>query len=256
MFRNSILELRLADRLRLPQRKCSHRWMPWDFWLILMVLAVLIPWRGRVRLQRLLDRPSVSTKEKLILYGTTIAFQWLLMALVAWRAFARGLTIAELGLAQRLSTQLLLISAAGAVALGTFQWFNLRRVGGMTGVVPDFMRKMAERILPAARVEMAPYFALAVTAGICEEFLYRGFAMAALSRAGIVSSGVVIITSVLFGLAHTYQGRSGVFGTGLMGLVFGTARLWLRSLLPVMVWHSAVDLVAGIAAPRYLLKSR
>ena len=38
-----------------------------------------------------------------------------------------------------------------------------------------------------------------------------------------------------------------------MGLVFGVARLSLRSLLPVMVWHSAVDVAAGIAGPRYLL---
>jgi membrane protease YdiL (CAAX protease family) len=230
--------------------------MPWDFWLIFLALAVLIPWRGRIRLQRLLDRLSVSTREKLVLYGTTIAFQWLLMGLVAWRAFARGLTVTELGLTPRMSTRQSLISAAGALLLGGFQCFNLRRVGNMTGAVPDFMRKMAARILPAAHLELAPYFALAITAGICEEFLYRGFAMAALSRAGIVSWAVVVITSVLFGLAHTYQGRSGVVATGLMGLVFGAARIWLQSLLPVMVWHSAVDLVAGVAGPKYLLKPR
>jgi hypothetical protein len=41
-----------------------------------------------------------------------------------------------------------------------------------------------------------------------------------------------------------------------MGLVFGAARIWLESLLPVMVWHSAVDLVAGLAGPKYLLKLR
>jgi hypothetical protein len=40
----------------------------------------------------------------------------------------------------------------------------------------------------------------------------------------------------------------------MMGLVFGIARLAFSSLLPVMVWHSAVDVAAGIAGPRYLLK--
>jgi uncharacterized protein len=230
--------------------------MPWDFWLIFVVLGVLIPWRGRARLQRLLARSIVDTKEKLVLYGSTIAFQWILMAAVVWRAIARGLTASDLGLARHPTAELLGTSVAGAVVLGAFQWFNLRRIGRMTGAVPDFMRQLAQRILPGPPVELAPYFALAITAGICEEFLYRGFAMAALNQAGVGSSAVVAISSALFGLAHTYQGKSGVVGTTLMGLLFGAARVGSQSLVPVVVWHSVVDLVAGIAGPKYLLASR
>jgi membrane protease YdiL (CAAX protease family) len=230
--------------------------MPWDFWLIFLVLGVVIPWRGRIRLQRLLAQPAVGTKEKLALYGSTIAFQWILLGVVAWRVLARGLTAAELGLAWRMTVELLFLSLAGAALLGAFQWFNLRRVARMTGPVPDFMRKLAERLLPSNPVEFAPYCALVLTAGVCEEFLYRGFAMAALSRAGIVPWAVVAISSLLFGLAHTYQGKSGILGTMLMGVVFGACRLAYQSLVPVMVWHSAVDLVAGITGPKYLLRDR
>jgi uncharacterized protein len=229
--------------------------MPWDFWLIFFILAILIPWRGRVRLQRLLARPSMTIKEKLALYGSTIVFQWILAGLVAWRAFARGLTVNELGVASPITAQLLFWTILGAVLLASFQWFNLRRVGRMTGSVPDFMRKLAERVLPRAPLEFGPYAALAVTAGVCEEFLYRGFVMAALSRVGLFPWAVVLISSLLFGFAHTYQGRSGVVGTSLMGLVFGVAREALQSLGPVMLWHSVVDLAAGIAGPRYLLPS-
>jgi uncharacterized protein len=229
--------------------------MPWDFWFLFLVLGVIIPWRGRVRLKRLLALPAVRTKEKLILYGSTIAFQWILLGLVAWRAFAHGLTAAELGLGRGMTVELLLFGLAGSALFGAFQWFNLRRVGRMAGTIPDFMRKLAERVLPGAPVEFAPYCALAVTAGVCEEFLYRGFAMAALARAGIVPWAVVGISSILFGLAHTYQGRSGVVGTTLLGLLFGAARLAFQSLVPLMMWHSAVDVVAGMAGPKFLLRS-
>ena len=201
-------------------------------------------------------QPAVSTKEKIVLYGGTIAFQWLLAAGVAWRAFARGLTLTELGLVRPLSVELFLFSFAGALLFGTLQWFNLRKISRLTGAVPEFMRNLAARILPLGSVELAPYFALAVTAGICEEFLYRGFAMAALARAGIVPWAAVIISSILFGFAHTYQGRSGVLGTSFMGLVLGVARIALRSLIPVAIWHSAVDIAAGIAGPKYLLSVR
>jgi len=227
--------------------------MPWDFWLILFVLGVVIPWRGRVRLKRLLAQPSVDTKEKLVLYATTISVQWVLAGVVAWRSLVRGLTFAGLGLGHRTTTGIVLWSLAGCISFGVFQWFNLRRVGRMTGPVPDLMRSLAERVLPRSAIEFAPYVALAITAGVCEEFLYRGFAMAALANTGISRWTVVGISSVLFGLAHTYQGRSGVFGTTLLGLLFGTARLCVQSLTPVMAWHAAVDVVAGIAGPRYLL---
>ena len=152
------------------------------------------------------------------------------------------------------NVELVLWSLAGILLFGAFQWFNLRRIGRMTGAIPDFMRKLAERLLPNSPLELAPYCALAVTAGFCEEFLYRGFAMAAFSRMGITAWMAVIISSVLFGLAHTYQGKSGIVGTTVMGLVFGIARLAFQSLLPVMVWHSAVDLLAGVAGPSIFLR--
>jgi membrane protease YdiL (CAAX protease family) len=227
--------------------------MPWDFWTIFFVLGVLIPWRGQARLQHILSQPSVGTKEKLVLYGSTIGFQWFLAAVTIWRALARGLALADLGLARALTMELFLVSLSGALLLGSFQSLNLRRIARTEGPVVQRMRKLAERLLPTNEVEIGPYCAVAVTAGVCEEFLYRGFAMAALTQAGLPLWTVVLISSILFGLAHAYQGRSGVAGTALLGLVFAISRVYHESLVPVMLWHTAVDIAAGIAGPKYLL---
>jgi uncharacterized protein len=229
--------------------------MPWDFWLIFLFLGVAVPWRGHVRLRKLLERPPIDTTEKLTLYAATIAFQWLMLGVVAWRAFARGLPPAELGLTGRPSLQTILSGVLGGMVIGGLQWLNLRRMGRMEGAAPDFMRKLASRILPHSLVELLAYLALAVTAGVCEEFLYRGFAIAALSRAGLSSWVVVLVSSVLFGLAHAYQGRAGVLGTSVLGILFAVARVMYGSLAPVMIWHTGVDIVAGIAGPKYLLES-
>jgi membrane protease YdiL (CAAX protease family) len=228
--------------------------MPWDFWLIFAFLTVVIPWRGRVRLRHLLSLDSVGTKEKITLYATTIAFQWLIATLVAWRALVRGLTLAELGLHRMgASVPIMLPATFGALLLGTLHWLNLRRIARIEGAAPQKMRALAKRILPRSTMELLPFIALAITAGICEEFLYRGFAMAALLRAGLPGWLVVLLTSLLFGLAHTYQGQAGVIGTSLMGLMFGGFRLLYGSLIPVAVWHAVVDLIAGIAGRKYLL---
>ena len=229
--------------------------MPWDFWLIFIVLGVLLPLRGRLRLQKLMAIPLMGRRERLSLYASTIAFQWLAAGVVAWRAWARGLTLDELGLLVHGRSRILIAAIVGAASLGTLQWLNLRRMGRSSGKAREFMQALAERILPQSAVELVPYFGLALTAGLCEEFLYRGFAMAALTRAGLPVWGVVLLSSVLFGLAHLYQGRGGIVSTLIIGTVFGTARIAYDGLVPVMAWHFAVDAVAGVAGPKYLVKA-
>jgi len=228
--------------------------VPWDFWLIFLVLGLVMPLRGRVRLQKLMALPQISRRDRFSLYASTIAFQWLAVAVVAWRSWARGVSLDELGLVVHGPLRILIASIVGAATLGGLQWLNLRRMGRSSGKTRDFMQALAERILPQSPAELLPYLGLAITAGLCEEFLYRGFAMAALSRAGLPVWGVVLLSSVLFGLAHLYQGRGGLLSTLVIGTVFGTARIAYDGMVPVMVWHFAVDAVAGIAGPKYLLR--
>ena len=222
--------------------------MPWDFWLIFVLLGVVIPWRGHVLLNKLLALPSVDTNEKLGLYATTIGFQWVLAGLVAWRAITRGLLISDMGLASGGWFQVT-SGVLGGIAIGAFQWLNLRRIGKMEGDAPALLRKLAKRFLPVNLVEFLAYSPLAITAGVCEEFLYRGFALAALAKCAMPIWLTVVLTSILFGLAHAYQGRAGILSTALFGVVLAIARL-------VMIWHAGLDLAAGIAAPRYLLRDR
>jgi uncharacterized protein len=223
----------------------------WDIWLIFVVLGVVVPWRGRVRLRQFLAQPNLGPRERVSLYLSTIAFQWLAVAVVAWRSWAHGFKATELGLTKPGLTAVG-VALAGAMALSGFQWFNLRRVGRITDRAAN-LKKLARAILPQSGRELLPYLGLAVTAGICEEFLYRGFAFAVLGRAGWPNWAVVLGSSALFALAHLYQGRGGLVATLILGLVFGIGRSVYPNLLPVATWHAAVDIVAGIAGPRFLI---
>jgi hypothetical protein len=230
--------------------------MPWDFWLIFLFLGVLLPWRGRIKLRRLLALPSVGTAERISLYASTIAFQWLATAVVAWRSWAHGYTARELGLGMHAGSRVLIGAVVGAATLGLLHALNLRRMGQLPEKSHGSLQVLAERILPQSGLETMPYFALAVTAGLCEEFIYRGFAMAALARAGLPVWGAVLLSSVLFGLAHLYQGAGGLVGTLVIGTVFGTGRMAYDGLIPVMIWHITIDVVAGMAGPKYLVRAR
>ena len=212
--------------------------MPWDVWLIFFVLGVVLPWRGRMRLRELLAKPQVGTRERVSLYASTIAFQWV--------------AAAQLGLVVYGGPKLAIVGLLGAAILGTLHWLNLRRMGRLPTKARGTLQALAERILPQSPIEILSFLGLAVTAGVCEEFLYRGFALAALHRAGLPVWSAVLLSSALFGLAHLYQGRGGLAGTMILGTLFAAARIRYDSVVPVMLWHVAVDVVAGVAGHRYL----
>lgn len=230
--------------------------MHWDFWLILAVLGVVLPWRGRARLKKILAAPAMSSRERLLLYASTIAFQWVAAGFTAWRVWARGLSREELGLVVHDGGRVAGAAVAGAAVLAGLQWLNLRRMGRSVGKTREFMQALAERILPHSPRELVPFLGLCLTAGLCEEFLYRGFAMAAFARVGFPDWAAVLTSAVLFGLAHLYQGRGGLVGTLLIGVVFGIARIAYHGLIPVAGWHFAIDAVAGVAGPRYLVRRK
>jgi uncharacterized protein len=223
----------------------------WDIWLIFFLLGVIVPWRGRVRLKELLARGEVCSRERMGLYLSTMGFQWLAAGIVGWRAWAHGFGWRELAIV-RPSIPMLAGAAFGSIAIGTFQWFNLRRVGG-SGSRGDRMRQMGRGLLPQSRAERVTFLGLALTAGLCEEFLYRGFTIAVFVRLGLSGFLGVLLSSILFGLAHLYQGRGGLIGTMILGLLFGTLRVLTGTLIAPIFCHSAVDVVAGIAGPRFLL---
>jgi membrane protease YdiL (CAAX protease family) len=229
--------------------------MPWDIALIFLVLGVVVPWRGRVRLRQLMARPRVESAERVSLYASTIVFQWLAVVVAGWRARAHGFSSRELGLAVSGGATLAIIAVAGALFIAALQWFNLRRMGRSTSPHRGKLQALAERILPQSRSELAVFSALAVTAGLCEEFLYRGFAMAVFLRWGLPVWIAASASALLFGLAHLYQGKSGLVGTTILGLLFGFVRAVTGSLVPVILWHAGVDLVAGVAGPKYLINN-
>ena len=227
--------------------------MPWDFWLIFLVLGILLPWRGYERMRQLMSLPEVTGRDRIKLYLATILFQWLLAFVIGWRAFARGLTWHDLAVSGMSRMTVLAVSIIGALLIGAAHWANVRRMSRSNHPNLERLRALGSRLFPRTPIETSLFILLALTAGICEEFLFRGFVMAALLRTGLATWLVVVLSSVMFGVAHLYQGKGGSVGTGILGTLFALVRIAYHSLLPAVVWHAVLDVVAGIAGAKFLI---
>ena len=99
-------------------------------------------------------------------------------------------------------------------------------------------------LLPGTPQERSWFGAVSVGAGISEELCFRGFLLYYLAAylPNTATWQRVLVTAIVFALAHIYQGWKPAIGTGVLGLILAGLYLLTRSLFLPMVVHAAVDL--------------
>jgi membrane protease YdiL (CAAX protease family) len=132
------------------------------------------------------------------------------------------------------------ISTARSEELRISIWHKLSNGVSGDAVLSD---PAANLLIPRTRREKNAFSFVAVTAGICEEITCRGvfFVVIQSLLPSISLVFVPLITGVLFGIGHSYQGLTGVLKTGLMGIGLGYLYLVTGSLLPGILLHFLID---------------
>ncbi|HTV57259.1 MAG TPA: CPBP family intramembrane glutamic endopeptidase [Verrucomicrobiae bacterium] len=224
--------------------------MHWDFAVILIFFAVAVPLLGRRRIRQLLDSPGFSSLDRLRLYASTVAFQWFASGIILWRIHARSLPLSALGVALPHPALSIEVGAALSFLLLVNQLLGLRRLAKRPFEPRSVVPRLAAKIFPRTPRERLFYFAVVSTVAVCEEWIYRGFAQRVFQDAagGMLLAGIAG-SAVLFAFAHLYQGRRGVFTTGILGALFSVVRAWTGSLLPTIAAHFVADLTVGLLAP-------
>lgn len=107
-------------------------------------------------------------------------------------------------------------------------------------------------ILPHTPAQIAVYFLLTVTAGICEEVIFRGYLQRQFSFFFKSAAIGIILQGVIFGASHGYQGPKHMLIIVVYGILFGALAQQRRSLRPGMIAHFLQDLTTGLVAGRFL----
>lgn len=110
------------------------------------------------------------------------------------------------------------------------------------------MRRL-RHVLPVSPIERRWWALVSVSAGVCEEFLFRGFLLTYLG--GHLIGGphlslpmAWLLSSIAFGLGHLYQGAVGVAQTTVAGLIFGLVAILTGNLALPILLHCLADLQA------------
>jgi uncharacterized protein len=228
----------------------------------LLVVLAIDPWFGKRLYQRLEQRRASDGRALTSFYRRILGAEWACAAVVvAIVVLSPGSEPSDFGLvlpggvldALPVGPSELAGAVVGLLLAGTLLGLAFRKFAGSNLEPWRASLSTFEAIIPATPTERRYAVAVSVTAGICEELIYRGFLIAfgvgAVGLHPYLAGGVAV---VLFGAAHFYQGWSGmirvtVFGVAMTGLYLGTGSL----LLPILL-HAVGDLVSLVVMPRLL----
>lgn len=102
-------------------------------------------------------------------------------------------------------------------------------------------------MMPQTWSELCWFGGVSLTAGFCEEFLYRGYFIWVFAP-WLGWWGAAALSLVIFAVSHLYQGWNGVVRTGIVGGIYTLVVATLDSLWPAIAIHALVDLAGGVMA--------
>ena len=205
------------------------------FALVLVAVVPLLSYRTSRKLE-ILALPRVQ------LYFSAALSQWALAALGIVVVWVSSLTFSAAGFRTAPMAPMVfwmaVLTGVSLGSLGLVVWFEQR---GWCARESDLVYAL---IPQTPREKFWAVLVISPTAAICEEFLYRGFLQAELSLWFHSFILATAIASVAFGMAHAYQGLSGIVRAALLGALLSIPAIRLGTIFPSMASHFLIDAVA------------
>ena len=185
-------------------------------------------------------------------YRRGVFGQWLftITALAIWAT--QGRSWKSLGLAELRGWQLglgigIVLASIGLLVL---QLWSVLRLPAERRVAARPKLGSLTFMLPHTAREQGWFVTLSLTAGFCEELLYRGY-LPWFFTPWLGRPVAMLVVVLAFGISHLYQGRGGAIKATIAGAVMAGMVLATGSLIPAMIAHALTDIGGGTVG--YLL---
>jgi uncharacterized protein len=178
-------------------------------------------------------------------YLTTMAWEWFLTGYVLLGVRSHGKSVLQV-MGARWST---VKDVFRDVGVALVFWIVALLVLGLAASLLRFhgSRQTLSALAPEGPTQILVWILLCITAGFCEETIFRGYLQKQfVTWMGNVPAGV-FLSAAIFGMCHIYQGVKAVVVITVYGLLFGILAQWRKSMRPGMITHALHDTVSGLA---------
>jgi uncharacterized protein len=208
----------------------------WPARALLSLLLLPLPF-VMVQQTRMLEH--VGALPRVPVYLSSAIAQWLLAGVTVLLALVSGFTPLALGLGAPHSWLVQLAWGAGLTVAGV----SIMLASHALGIRES---GLLAHLLPRTRAEKTAFVGLSITAGVCEEVVFRGFLIAALLTATASLPLALLLSSLAFGMVHAYQEPGGVARATLLGLLLAAPLVLTGSLAGAILAHTAIDVIGGL----------
>jgi membrane protease YdiL (CAAX protease family) len=187
-------------------------------------------------------------KHHLANYAITLAWEWTLAGIAYWGLRVKKTPLRQVLGEKRPGAKEFFVDAGIAAAFWFVAMIVLATIGILLrGLHMESAQKQISQLAPSTIVEGAMWIALSVSAGVCEEFIFRGYLQQQFTRVSGQLWVGVMVSSLLFGAAHGYEGIAGMLMITLFGALFSMLAIRRGSLRAGMIAHAWHDIFSGIA---------
>ena len=197
----------------------------------------------------------IGPNAKLSIYGFTFLVQLVLVLFIWWGIRRSGLKMRELIGGRWAKPEDFLIDVGIAVGFWVISTVLRSAIAIALRLVDihnpqaqvNQMKRALAPIIPQSGGELAVFLVLVIFAGFFEEIIFRGYLQQQLGRLAHNIWIGLILSAVIFGAAHGYQGPRLMVLIGIYGAMFGVLAVLRKNLRPGMMAHAGQDAFSGIA---------
>ncbi len=218
---------------------------PWWHTILLIAFLLFFSAMGSA------GHPNLTHAMRMRLYYSTIVMEWLMVLYIFWGLHLHRVTrLRDLIGGRWKKPEDFLMDVAVAVGFRIVSTGILALVAlALGGIHFGSTKELEERlssVYPSGLSEQLVFQFLCLTAGFCEELIYRGYFQKQFSTLLRSSWLAIVLQALIFGGSHAYQGVQGMIVVTVLGFLFGVLAFWRKSLRPGMIAHFSQDSIAGL----------
>ena len=217
------------------------------FLLLTIIVALFFPVYHLFTHKKLNELVKSNPKYKLIDYKKTILFLWVLALLILVVFFVQQEDLSLLGLSINFDINFTISLVVGS-ALVIFLLVSSK-------VTPENIESIEKKFndiifyLPINNKEFKWFVLVSLSAGLCEELIYRGYLYWYLNQYTNIYVSL-LISNILFALAHLWSGGKNIIASFFTGLVMAGVYLFSGSIWVSILIHAGIDIQSGLITYR------